>query len=185
MSFCKKASDLVNGNREADYGHPAENFQRIADLWTTLFGRAFTREDVALAMTAVKMARLATSPTHEDSWIDICGYAECVSRFSERIVGFDPATGEDKTVEVKVDFTALRGDALNEAIDKAIRERLPYKVEEERARQFIEDLANVQERLMRRRVTEPKLVPVTPWIPPKGPTCDTSPEACDVSPEAL
>lgn len=73
----RKAATIVTGEREDTYGGPEDNFTRIAALWTTLFGREFTASDVALAMAAVKMARLVVSPNHLDSYIDIAGYAAC------------------------------------------------------------------------------------------------------------
>ena len=79
------------GARGNTYGTAEENFQRIANLMTAQLGlveelpesgcltRPLTKEDVALLMIHVKASRLANSPTHEDSWIDIAGYVNCVS----------------------------------------------------------------------------------------------------------
>ena len=71
----RTAESLVNGDRARDYGDPAENFGRIADLWAPILGLSASPEQVALCMAQVKVARLITSPTHADSWIDLCGYA--------------------------------------------------------------------------------------------------------------
>ena len=71
----RTAESLVNGDRARDYGDPAENFGRIADLWAPILGLSASPEQVALCMAQVKVARLITSPTHSDSWIDLCGYA--------------------------------------------------------------------------------------------------------------
>lgn len=68
------AGDLINGDRARDYGDAAENFQRIADLWTPILGKAVTAADVALCLTQLKVARLITSPGHGDSWVDAAGY---------------------------------------------------------------------------------------------------------------
>jgi len=40
-------------------------------------GRALVASDVALMMAAMKLARLRFNPTHEDSWVDLAGYAAC------------------------------------------------------------------------------------------------------------
>ncbi|MFI8412826.1 DUF6378 domain-containing protein [Paeniglutamicibacter gangotriensis] len=72
------AEELINGDRAATYGDPAENFGRIADLWNAQFGHKlsakFTATDVALALVHLKLSRLAVTPDHADSWVDGCGY---------------------------------------------------------------------------------------------------------------
>lgn len=73
----RKASVIITGDREDTYGGPEDNFTRIAALWTVLFEREFTAADVALAMAAVKMARLVNAPDHLDSYVDLAGYAAC------------------------------------------------------------------------------------------------------------
>lgn len=73
-SILSTAADLISGQRAKDYGDAAENFQRIADLWRPVLGVDVTREQVALCLTQLKVSRLITSPAHQDSWIDACGY---------------------------------------------------------------------------------------------------------------
>lgn len=70
----KKASELINGNRADDYGDAAENFGRIAKLWAATLGHDVTPAQVALCMAQVKISRLAHTPTHDDSWVDLAGY---------------------------------------------------------------------------------------------------------------
>jgi len=69
-----KAHDAVN-TRGTDYGSPAENFERIAAIWSAYADTEFTVEDVGIMMMIVKMSRLMENPIHEDSWVDIAGYA--------------------------------------------------------------------------------------------------------------
>lgn len=82
----RTAESLINGDRAAAYGHPSENFGRIAALWNAQFGRKlaepFTAEDVALALVHLKMSRLANNPRHEDSLIDACGYLALASEIA-------------------------------------------------------------------------------------------------------
>lgn len=72
------AETLINGERAKTYGEPQENFGRIANLWNAQFGHKirekFTATDVALALTHLKLSRLAVTPGHADSWIDAVGY---------------------------------------------------------------------------------------------------------------
>jgi hypothetical protein len=44
--------------RGESYGDVRENHERIAALWSVVFGKAVTPEQVVLAMTCVKVARL-------------------------------------------------------------------------------------------------------------------------------
>ena len=71
----KKASELITGDRDKEYGDAFTNFNDIAQGWSLILKKHVTREDVALCMAWVKMARLAKNPTHQDSWVDIAGYA--------------------------------------------------------------------------------------------------------------
>ena len=78
-----QAQDLIHGQRQADYGDKLQNFSQIAMLWQGTLahklapGQAITPEDVALCMMQVKIARLAKSPDHKDSILDIAGYSGC------------------------------------------------------------------------------------------------------------
>ncbi|HJX77299.1 DUF6378 domain-containing protein [Glutamicibacter sp.] len=72
------AESLINGDRADAYGHPKENFGRIAALWNAQLGKKLseplTAEDVAYALVQLKMSRLANTPGHEDSLVDVAGY---------------------------------------------------------------------------------------------------------------
>lgn len=70
--------------RQAVYGPPNKNFEAIAEMWTvwlrTRYGKSHARLDAAdvAAMSAlIKLARLAETPAHADSWVDLAGYAAC------------------------------------------------------------------------------------------------------------
>lgn len=72
------AAVIIRGQRDEQYGGPESNFERIAKIWTVIFGREFTREDVAMAMVAVKVARFASGAGFQpDTWTDIIGYGAC------------------------------------------------------------------------------------------------------------
>lgn len=77
-SVLDRALEAVTADRNADYGDPEDNFEDIARLWSAYYaGPDFSRTDVAVMMILVKVARSLTSPTLEDHWTDIAGYAAC------------------------------------------------------------------------------------------------------------
>ena len=69
---------LIHGQRAKDYGDAQASFQGMADLANPIIKKSdgkLTASDMALVMIQVKIARLQESPDHEDSWVDIAGYA--------------------------------------------------------------------------------------------------------------
>lgn len=70
-----KAAELINGARATDYGDPVESFTRLAMIWSAILGVEVTASQVALCLAGLKMARLAHTPSHADSWVDLVGYA--------------------------------------------------------------------------------------------------------------
>jgi hypothetical protein len=78
------ASRIVrNGERQAVYGHPADDFRRTAAMWSVTFGVEVTPLQVAIAMGQLKMSRLIGTPGHRDSIVDLIGYAVCYERIAE------------------------------------------------------------------------------------------------------
>lgn len=61
--------------RGENYGRPNENFERIAQMWSSYTNHTFKVEDVGIMMMMVKVARLMENPHHKDSWVDIAGYS--------------------------------------------------------------------------------------------------------------
>jgi len=73
------AESAINGGRADDYGEPADNYRRIAALWTAYLddrlAEPLTVADAALMSILIKTARLIVTPDHRDSWVDVAGYA--------------------------------------------------------------------------------------------------------------
>ena len=67
------AGDLINGDRQAHYGTPQDNFGTTAEMWKAYLGRDISPADVCHMMALLKIARLKRGP-HRDSSIDACGY---------------------------------------------------------------------------------------------------------------
>jgi hypothetical protein len=71
-----KAGKLIGGDREEIYGSSLVNHERIAVGWRVILGKQdITPGQVATCMAWLKIARLVESPAHEDSWVDLVGYA--------------------------------------------------------------------------------------------------------------
>ena len=69
------AAKAAVADRGKTYGTPRENHERIARIWSAILGFNVTPEEVVLCMIGVKQARLIETPGHEDSVVDIAGYA--------------------------------------------------------------------------------------------------------------
>lgn len=67
------ASSLIHGPRNADYGPPKVNFQRVADRWSQILKTDIEPWQVCLMMADLKIARLCEG-FHDDSVIDGIGY---------------------------------------------------------------------------------------------------------------
>ena len=80
--YLQVAHELINGERQQDYGYPGASFERIAELWTLyLDGRAeLSREDVAVMMALLKISRLIglwgkqPAGSVRDTYVDLLGY---------------------------------------------------------------------------------------------------------------
>ncbi|AOT24975.1 hypothetical protein PBI_KALPINE_55 [Mycobacterium phage Kalpine] len=76
MSILTTAEEIINGQRALDYGDAKENHERIATLWGAYKrGVEFSPEDVAVMMILLKIARFMENGYHNDTVVDIAGYA--------------------------------------------------------------------------------------------------------------
>ena len=101
----REAETLVDGERNASYGDPIQDFQRTGSYWNIHIAGIMHRRlsksgymqddkvsvehliellldliephDVAIMMTQLKLSRLAWSPEKPDHWVDAAGYAAC------------------------------------------------------------------------------------------------------------
>lgn len=91
MTILDEAGELVDGPREATYGHPADDFSRVSRASDAL-GLGIFPDDTdethalrhALYMILVKIQRLVQTPDHYDSIVDIAGYARTYEKVLER-----------------------------------------------------------------------------------------------------
>ena len=73
----EEAAQLVHGARQANYGHPVDNFTGTAGIWNGIIHKKLkeplTAEDVALCMVGVKLSRETHVPKR-DNLVDAHGY---------------------------------------------------------------------------------------------------------------
>lgn len=82
------AANLIDGDRDVQYGAPIDDFSLTASMWEAYLRRTvITRNtggevfldphDIAVMLILVKVSRLAQTPEKHDHWLDIAGYAGC------------------------------------------------------------------------------------------------------------
>ena len=76
------AAALICGDRQAQYGAPADNFARIAAGWAVIIGKPVTPDQVALCMAWLKIARLVNGP-HMDSYTDGAAYLALAAELAD------------------------------------------------------------------------------------------------------
>lgn len=86
----RKANEIVNGQREQQYGTPEDNFKMIAEMWSAYLETDVSAVDVAMMMSLLKIARISTGTFKEDSFIDLAGYAAC---------GYEIASRDDAKID--------------------------------------------------------------------------------------
>jgi hypothetical protein len=73
--YLEKASELIAGNRENDYGDKVHNHTNIAKLWSAYLNIEIKAHDVAILMTLLKVARTKLGAVSEDTYIDMAAYS--------------------------------------------------------------------------------------------------------------
>ena len=73
-ALLNEAARIVSERRVA-YGEPASSMAAIAARWSVTLGTPVSAAQVVLCLIDLKLARLAHDPSHEDSILDVAGYA--------------------------------------------------------------------------------------------------------------
>ena len=74
QNMLKIAANTV-AERHQQYGSARPLFAHVAQRWSLVLGIEVKPEQVVLCLIDLKMARLVHNPDHDDSIIDIAGYA--------------------------------------------------------------------------------------------------------------
>tara|TARA_R100000544_G_scaffold35336_1_gene22618 strand:- start:535 stop:921 length:387 start_codon:yes stop_codon:yes gene_type:complete len=80
-----KASELVNGDRQVDYGDKLINHVNISNLWSAYTNFQINPHDVAVMMCLLKIARLKQGSRTEDTYLDASAYMAIAREIGERV----------------------------------------------------------------------------------------------------
>ena len=81
-SILQEADRILNGERDADYPDPVENFKHIAAIASAILKKDLTDEECCVVMLAVKLAR--ENYRHKrDNIVDGVAYMEILGRIKE------------------------------------------------------------------------------------------------------
>ena len=80
--FLKHVANVI-AERSTQYGDAGCSMATIAQRWSATLGKEITAAQVVLCLLDLKLARLAHDPTHEDSAVDVCGYAALLRELTE------------------------------------------------------------------------------------------------------
>ena len=74
LSMLRHAATVV-ADRGRAYGDARQSMEAVAQRWSLTLGLPVTAAQVALCMIDLKLERLKHDPGHEDSLLDVAGYA--------------------------------------------------------------------------------------------------------------
>jgi hypothetical protein len=80
--FLKHVANVI-AERSTQYGDAGGSMASIASRWSATLGKEITTAQVVLCLLDLKLARLAHDPTHEDSAVDVCGYAALLRELTQ------------------------------------------------------------------------------------------------------
>ena len=80
--FLKHVAQVI-AERSTQYGDATGNMAAIATRWSATLGHEIMPSQVVLCLLDLKLARLAHDPTHEDSAVDVCGYAALLRELTQ------------------------------------------------------------------------------------------------------
>tara|TARA_R110002072_G_scaffold135659_2_gene277207 strand:+ start:2047 stop:2388 length:342 start_codon:yes stop_codon:yes gene_type:complete len=80
-----KASELVSGDRQVDYGDKLINHVNISNLWSAYTNMNIGPHDVAVMMCLLKIARLKQGSRTEDTYLDASAYMAIAREIGERV----------------------------------------------------------------------------------------------------
>lgn len=78
-----EAYNLITGDRQADYSHPADDYERTVNIFNAITGCDLTAEEGILFMVSMKLSRLHNEIENgldiPDNTRDAIGYLGCLN----------------------------------------------------------------------------------------------------------
>lgn len=88
-TILEEANSLVNSTRQKDYGHPHDDYTKVAKFWQIILANKLRPdviiepEEAAMCMIGIKLSR-QMNRHKRDNLVDIAGYAQVVDKIMER-----------------------------------------------------------------------------------------------------
>ena len=73
--FLSTSINLVEGDRQKDYGDKLHNHTNIAKLWSAYLDTKVSAHDVAILMALLKVARTKLGKVSSDTYVDMASYS--------------------------------------------------------------------------------------------------------------
>lgn len=82
-SILEEAQEILEGERDSDYGDPVANFNRISGIASSILNEDITPEQCVVVMMAVKLSR-EQYKHKRDNLVDLVAYTEIYNRIKEQ-----------------------------------------------------------------------------------------------------
>jgi hypothetical protein len=82
-SILQEAERLINGERQAQYSHPGEDFLKTVGAFNALTGHNLTTQDAMIFMVCVKLSRECFKHKR-DNLVDAAGYLGCLEKIIDK-----------------------------------------------------------------------------------------------------
>ena len=82
-SILEEAQEILEGERDSDYGDPVANFNRISRIASSILDYTISPEECVVVMMAVKLSR-EQYKHKRDNLVDLVAYTEIYNRVKEQ-----------------------------------------------------------------------------------------------------
>lgn len=125
-NILQEADRLTSVDRQATYGHPYDDYERTAALWSAYLGVPVTAEQAAMCMVLVKVSREAHLHKR-DNLVDMAGYARVVD-----LIHDERARREDPQLRLEVGMPPPPPPPVNAKMPKSVPDIAGWDLMEER-----------------------------------------------------
>jgi len=95
-AICRRAAELVEGDRQATHGDALEVYADLAAQWNAYLGERLvpgcrlSARDTALMMALMKISRTKHGAPNPDNYVDLAGYAGIAGEIAAVMDGGKP-----------------------------------------------------------------------------------------------